>query len=294
MLGRECIISCSSRKGKGKFMKLKMKKIVATVTALALSLTGAITLGITSNAQTYQYQEGTETKKYEIVDSIDINFAELKAGDELRVYRNSFSGDTDFTSKYALWMYNSLDGAINEDVNDKVDEGDIFNRTTAVEGKDYYIRVNCFAVDNRTAGTRIHGTTSFGENTTQLNFSQNAVWSKASFVDPVQRLKDAGINEKISGTYDFIFKVTAQPNPNAVAPAQETPTVDTPAVESAPVEAVAESTPEATEETPAPAEAVKAENTVPKTGDALPIVPFVLMGLGVIAGSVVVLQKRYF
>lgn len=268
-------------------MKLKMKKIVATVTALALSLTGAITLGITSNAQTYTNNNTGQMVTVE--DSVNFNIPEasLYAGTDFKEL-NHANLDTDYCNT-AFWVYNTLDEARERDISKAISS---YRGVTIEEGKDYYLNVGVSAGDN-TGDTFVIGNHYFGTNTTSFTCTNGEI-VEVNLNAPHTETGFTGLTDTVSYSGTVIVKVTGKANPNAVAPAQETPAVDTSAVESAPVEAVAEPTPEATEETPAPAQTVKAENTAPKTGDTLPIVPFVLMGLSVVAGSVVVLQKRYF
>lgn len=267
-------------------MKLK---IVATVTALALSLTGAITLGITSNAQTYTNNNTGQTVTVE--DSVNFNIPEatLYAGTDLKEL-NRANLDTDYCNA-TFWVYNTLDEARERDISKAISS---YRGITIEEGKDYYLNVGISAGDN-TGDTFVIGNYYFGTNTTSFTCTNGEI-VEVNLNAPHTETGFTGLTDTVSYSGNVIVKVTGKANPNAVAPSQETqetPVVDTPAVEEAPVEAVAEPTPVA-EETPAPAETVKAENTAPKTGDTLPIVPFVLMGIGVVAGSVVVLQKRYF
>ena len=273
-------------------MKTKMKKIVATVTALALSLTGAITLGITSNAQSYTNDNTGQTITVE--DSVNFNIPEasLYVGTDFKEL-NHANLDTDYCNT-TFWVYNTLDEARERNISKAISS---YRGITIEEGKDYYLNVSVSAGDN-TGDTFVIGNYYFGTNTTSFTCTNGEI-IEVNLNAPHTETGFAGLTDTVSYSGNVIVKVTGKANPNAVTPTQETqetPVVDTPAVESAveaaPVEAVAESTPVA--ETPAPAQTVKAENTAPKTGDALPIVPFVLMGLGVVAGSVVVLQKRYF
>ena len=277
------------RKVKGKqIMKIKrqMKKILATTMAFALALSGAFMLGITSNAQ--EYTNDTTGRTITVEDSVNFNIPEatLYAGTDFKEL-NHANLDTDYCNT-SFWIYNTLEEARERDISKAISS---YRGVTVEEGKDYYLNVSVSAGDN-TGDTFVIGNHYFGTNTTSFSCTNGEI-VEVNLKSPHTESGFTGLTDTVSYSGIVIVKVTGKANPSAIVPSE--PQAETPAevVEEAPaVEPQVEATPVAETEAPAQ-ETVKATNTAPKTGDTLPILPFVVIGLGTVIGSGVILTKRF-